>query len=523
MITPQENFELLDPLDEYQLLMLLWSNNWDSLYWLLLTLGISFLNFQLYSIFLLSHPLFFVSLCAALGVFNPIIIFTLASFLILSIGFILSTLIYAIYTFWNTYHLVSNETIDAIMMWHSPTVSIIDIIKLLKDDKFLFMTTTLSNYIIPDHIKELIFKDVTYRLLVLNIFNRLQDFLPLYEHQDLFAEDFINFLIRVYPKPQTEVQSQQLFQCFDLLYPEHPPSYKLIHNLLECPEVYHHHHSALFTLKNSLEHGTYYKILFHIKLLPLVEEAMKMNRDRVSQTLNAFFNYAQQANITPEIDDLTPRPLSPIHSFTYFQKIKSNIFKYIWESFHTEPNEFWTIWQNIHSHPNIDSISPLIIHFCYHHDNVKSLYSCILAISQVGWEHEVDIYKLKEIYANDKQKCVFISLIKLLLDLNALIPQLFIRIINHPNPPHLYALLGDYLENHEVSKETLKDIYLLIQLSKKNQLHHPLELWEEVEEMINNKEAHIPNLSHPSPRKFIGSFSSRMQLSSITEDCELNP
>jgi hypothetical protein len=87
----------------------------------------------------------------------------------------------------------------------------------------------------------------------------------------------------------------------------------------------------------------------------------------------------------------------------------------------------------------------------------------------------------------------------------------------------LYALLGDYLENHEVSKETLKDIYLLIQLSKKNQLHHPIELWEEVEEMINNKEAHIPNLSHPSPRKFICSFSSRMQLSSITEDCELNP
>ena len=539
MIRPQEDSNVLESIgelaqhecpgtpdiyDEFHLLMLLWSYNWDLFYWLLLALGLSFLNFEIYSIFLLSNPLFFASLCASLGIFNPVIIFTLATFVILSIGFILSTLIYAIYTFWKTYNQISDETLDAIIMWYSPKISIVQVIKLLKDDKFLMMTSTLSNFVIPEHIKELIFQDASYRFLVLNIFYKLHVFLPLYDNQDIFAQDFLNFIIRIYPKNQTDALSRQLFQCFDLLIPEHTPSHKIIQKILEFTATYHHNYLSLSSLKNSLDHNTYYKILFHINFLPLVEEGIKISRDKISHTLNEFFYYAKQANIVADIDCLTPRPLSPIHSFSYFQKIKCNIFKYIWESFHNEPNQFWTIWQNISNHPNIDSIYPLIIQFCHHNECYKSLYSCIIDISHVGWEHEVDIYKLNTIYTHDEQKRTFISIISLLLDLNALIPQFFMRIILHPNHDHLYQLLYFYKNHHDNSKNTLKEIYLLISLSKKKHLiSDQLQIWEEVEAMIMTREENIPHLNYPSPRRFIRSFSSRMQLSPITEDCDLNP
>lgn len=450
----------------------IWLENWNSVYCALICMGVSFLNFQIYNILLISYPTFFITLCAALGVTNLILTFCIASAAIIGGGILIGTLGYAILLLTNSLsqtHELSNN-MGLIEIWTDYASKPTKIIKLLNDESFYTLSTILSGKIISSPLQNKLILDTSFRHLVYKLLNKLLIDGDVSLLKENFNKDFHDFLEKIFANGDVKLRLNNICSCLDILPTLESPPYETLSymfseenhtKLLErCTELHIYQEYHLTPILS-------WKLLDNIKYKSFFLTAInrQTSHNDIVKSLNQFYEFTEtDANL--ETISANERAESPTlqHAHNYY--LKHKIINQIWIKLQNNMENFFSIFLLITNNPQIDLINPLL-EICLSHVHENELFNYLEAIANIGYfTFNTENYQnLWIVYESEKLMPSFLNIIEFLIEAKGLIEIIFNELLLDIDAiPLVHRMLELCLSFH--NPLSLEEIFSLISSCK---------------------------------------------------------
>lgn len=440
----------------------LWLENWNTMYWGLICMGISFLNFQLYNIILLSYPTFFTSLCAAIGVTHFLLIFAVACITIIGTGILIGTFSYSLFLLHYSFNQIDKEHMDLIKMWSVKNAEYPLIFKLLNDPQFCNLSQQLQHFHLSEKIKHEILSDNNIRQEVIKLLEKL---LLSYSHNqtiNLFLKNICMALENIdnhadSKKVKITVILESITFLLDI---KNPPYEKLSEIVLNFTDNIVEIYQQLKIYKHTLNPELIWEIVAECQLegqplINLIKEAKKyyLTIEEATKNLNTIWSIITQSSHSPSIS-AEKRAYSPTLQQHHDFKIKREILRELWPALQCKPNELLSIWSRIAKNPQFERIIPLIKAELKNQNNDKFIHN-LIQITKIGYSDFpiVDPRNLSIIYDDQEMMKTFLLILNKLFLHDAFLPEFFNFLIKKAT--NLTAILESMDVNPSKIKERL--------------------------------------------------------------------
>lgn len=440
----------------------LWLENWNTMYWGLICMGISFLNFQLYNIILLSYPAFFTSLCAAIGVTHFLLIFAVACTAIIGSGMLIGTFSYSLFLLHYSFNQIDKENMDLIKMWSVNDAEYPLIIKLLNDPPFCKLSQQLQHFHLSNKIKHEILSDHNIRQELIKLLEKL----PSSNDQNQTIKPFLKNICMILENIANHSDSQKvkitviLESITFLLDIKNPPYETLSEVALNFTDNIVEIYQQLKIYKHTLNPELIWEIVAECQLeeQPLRNLIKEANRyyltiEEAAKNLNTIWIIIAQSSHSPSIS-AEKRAYSPTLQQHHDFKIKREILRELWPALHCKPNELLSIWSLIAKNPQFERIIPLIKAEFKNQNNDKFIHN-LIQITKIGYSNFpiVDRGNLSLIYEDQEMMKTFLLILNRLFLHDAFLPDFFNFLIK--NATNLPSILEYIDANPTKTKERL--------------------------------------------------------------------